>query len=543
LLAAPGRALEILPAGEIRLSELGPMILGDDESTIRIFALKGLELSSQIIALDESNRLFGIVSGRNMTIRAGFEKYHSEIGEHVRKIETAEREALHERLRQDYASPVRIDNVYVFDSANARRGGEPVSVLVDDGIIKSIGTSLQSAWDTETGVVIDGEGGTLLPGLYDMHAHNSYDSVLFHLAAGVTSTRDMGNDPRQLADIMRQIDERELAGPRITPAGLVEARTPYSVRIGIIADAVEDALDAVHWYAGNGYYEIKIYNSMIPEWVPPIVAEAGKLGLGVSGHVPAFTTPDEMILAGYDSIAHVNQLMLGWLLEPGEDTRSPLRLTGMKRAHDLDLTAPAVRKTVELMQTHDVALDTTAIILERLMLSRAGQVQPGDEPYLEHMPIGYQRYRKRTFVPLESPGDAKEYEQAFEKVLATIKLLHDNDVALLVGTDDATGFSVHRELELYVQAGIPAATTLAIASLGAARYLRQEERLGRIEPGYFADFLLVRGDPTQDISAVREVRMVSAGGSWYIPEEIYEALGVQPFGARPEVKRTGAAAR
>jgi imidazolonepropionase-like amidohydrolase len=173
------------------------------------------------------------------------------------------------------------------------------------------------------------------------------------------------------------------------------------------------------------------------------------------------------------------------------------------------------------------------------MISRAGEVQPGDEPYLDHMPIGYQRYRKRTFVPLDSPADSKKYEEAFRTVLDTITLLHDNQVELLIGTDDGTGFSVHRELELYVEAGIPAGTTLAIASLGAARYLGQDERLGRIVPGFLADFFLVPGDPTKDISAIRQIRMVSAGGVYYFPEEIYEASGILPFGSRPAIDAAG----
>jgi imidazolonepropionase-like amidohydrolase len=120
-------------------------------------------------------------------------------------------------------------------------------------------------------------------------------------------------------------------------------------------------------------------------------------------------------------------------------------------------------------------------------------------------------------------------------MLAVIKLLHDSEVGLLVGTDDTTGFTVHRELELYVKAGIPAPAVLAIATLGSARYLGEEDQLGSIEAGKLADFLLVDGDPATDISAIRQVRAVSRGGVVYFPDQIYPALGIQPFAARPEV--------
>jgi imidazolonepropionase-like amidohydrolase len=181
------------------------------------------------------------------------------------------------------------------------------------------------------------------------------------------------------------------------------------------------------------------------------------------------------------------------------------------------------------MREHGTALDTTAVILERLMLSRAGEVQPGDQPYLEHMPIGYQRYRKRTFVPLDEPGDDGAYRQGFATLVKVVKLLHDNGITLLIGTDDTTGFTVHRELELYVKSGIPAAATLSIASLGAAAYLGQQDELGSIAPGKRADFFLVPGDPVKDISAIRQVRLVSRGGTVYFPEEIYRELGIEPF--------------
>jgi imidazolonepropionase-like amidohydrolase len=201
----------------------------------------------------------------------------------------------------------------------------------------------------------------------------------------------------------------------------------------------------------------------------------------------------------------------------------------MKRAADLDLDDPRVQRTMQLMQQHGTSLDTTSVILERLMLSRAGETPPGDVAYLSHMPIGYQRYRKRTFVPLTEPGDDEQYQAAFETLLHVMKLLYDNDVRMLPGTDDGTGFTVLRELELYVKAGIPAPDTLAMATLGAARYLELDTEVGSIEPGKYADFFLVPGNPLENISEIREIRLVSRGGVVYFPSEIYRALGIRPF--------------
>lgn len=533
LLDAPEQTLEILPAGHLGIQELHRTTVGDEALPIGIYSLSGIWLTPQMIALDESRRLFASIGGRSVVIREGYESAAEVLRELSRQLENDRIRVLQRELGHEYDRPVRINNVYVFDPSIPGRS-ELKSVVVEDGLISAVESPVTDV-PSMNEVIVDGEGGTLVAGLFDMHAHNSLDSGLFYLASGVTSTRDMGNDIALLEELSTGVESGELPGPRMTRAGLIEARSPYSARIGIVAESLDDALQAVRWYADNGYYEIKTYNSMKPEWVAPVVAEARKAGLGVTGHVPAFTSPDTVIEAGYNSIAHINQLMLGWLLEPGEDTRTPLRLTGMKRAVDLDVQSERVQHTLSLMREYGTAQDTTAIILERLMKSRAGEIQPGDLPYLDHMPIGYQRYRKRTFVPLDEEGDDAAYDEAFDSLLAVIQELHRNGIQLLVGTDDATGFSVHRELELYVEAGISPSETLALATLGSAQYLQLADRVGSIEPGKYADFLLVPGDPTTDISAIRQIRLVASRGVIYFPFDIYNAINIRPFASRPAV--------
>jgi imidazolonepropionase-like amidohydrolase len=527
LLAAHGHELNVLPSGRMKLQTLESLNIGESELPITIYELSGIQMDPQLVALDANQQMFASFSGGSGLIRSGHEASLPVLQEWARGHELRRLQQMQSELAHRFTAPIRYRNVRVFDSVQSKLT-EPVSVLVGAGRIQAI-EAADAAGDPSQEVIVDGEGGTLVPGLFDMHSHASMDTGLFYLAAGVTSTRDMGNDNDLLAEILRATEAGELAGPRITPDGMIEARSPHSVRLGVVAENLEEALAAVRWYAANGYFEIKTYNSMNPDWVVPLVQEARKLGLGVTGHVPAFMSPDAVIEAGYDSIAHINQLMLGWLLGPEEDTRTPLRLTGMKRAANLDLNSPRVQKTIALMKQHGTSLDTTSVILERVMLSRAGEIPAGDVAYLSHMPIGYQRYRKRTFVPLPEPGDDAEYQAAFNTLLQTMKLLYDNNIRMLPGTDDGTGFTVHRELELYVKAGIPAAETLRMATLGSAEYLKVADEVGSIESGKHADFLLVDGNPVQDISAIRNVRLVSRGGVIYFPAEIYAALGIQPF--------------
>lgn len=108
--------------------------------------------------------------------------------------------------------------------------------------------------------------------------------------------------------------------------------------------------------------------------MPALVAEARRLGLRVMGHVPAFTSADAMIAAGYDEITHINQLALGWIIKPGEATRMLFRLTALGRLSGLDLDSAAVQSTLDTTKDKGIALDPTIGIHENLQLNRDGSV-------------------------------------------------------------------------------------------------------------------------------------------------------------------------
>lgn len=534
LLKAPNHTLPLAPAGEMRLKEVRKLTLGAGKAAtpVTVYELTGIDLDPSYVLVDKRGELFGALSGG--LIREGAEGFLPTLQKVSREIELQEAQAAQTKLAHRFETPVRITNVRVFDPKSMALGG-PSTVIIYRDRITSVEPYQAGASVPAGETVIDGQGGTLMAGLHDMHSHTSLSSNLFNLAAGVTATRDQGNYNEELLGWLEGLDTGKLAGPRIVRNGFLEGRSPYSARHGFIADSLEGALENVRWYADHGYWQIKIYNSMNPDWVAPIAAEAHRLGMGVTGHVPAFSSADRVIKDGYDDIAHVNQLMLGWILDPKEDTRTPLRLTGMARGKDLDLSSPKVQATVAAMKEKGVALDTTAMILERLMLSRSGQVQAGDAPYLSHGPIGYQRYRKRNFVTINNPQQDADYQAGYAKVLEVLKLLDDNGVQLLPGTDDGTGFSVHRELEVYVNAGISPGKTLRLATLDSEKYFGRDHSLGSIERGKLADLILVDGDPTKDISDIRKVRMTMVGGVAYYPAEIYDHLNIKPFAAPPPV--------
>jgi len=527
LKAAPDQSLEVTPGGRLTLTKVRSQTFGPGALPVTIYRLTGLQLQPGYVMLDEAGRLVADFSGGAVTVREDLAANAPELMRMTGALEGERIHALQTLLAHRFDAPVRIRNVRIFQP---RTGDLSVrsSVTVFGDRIAAIVPEPDVPTDVSD-YEIDGQGGTLVPGLHDMHAHNTLQTGLFYLGAGVTSVRDMGNSNAFLLNLTRDIDQGLAPGPRIVRDGMLEGRSPYSVRTGLLADTLDEALEDVRWYGQRGYRQIKIYNSLHPEWVAPVAQEAHRLDMGVTGHVPAFVTPDQAIEAGYGEISHINQLMLGWLLQPGEDSRTTLRLTAMARAADLDLSSLPVRRTIALMQEHDVALDTTAVALEVLMLSRAGEPAPSSIGYVDHMPIGYQRYRRRSFVDIDSPAVDQSYKAAFETLLDTLKLLHDSGVQLLPGTDAGTGFTVHRELELYVRAGLTPAEALSLGTLKAEQYMGRDQSLGSIERGKLADFFLVPGDPTRDINAIRQIRMVMKGGALYFPSEIHQALGIRPF--------------
>jgi imidazolonepropionase-like amidohydrolase len=533
LLKTKDRSIDVAPSGRLRLEELKKTHVGDVPVTA--YAITGANLSPEILLLAADGSLFAELGGRDVLVRKGFESKVPELQALGSDLRATRLKEMQQRLAHRFDVPIRIRNVRVFDP-HTEKLSDPVSVVVFRNRISSVSAE-PAGFEAPTGeVVINGSGGTLLAGLHDMHSHNSGESGLFYLAAGVTSVRDLGNDNALLLDLAQRIESGEMPGPRIVRAGLIEGRSSYSARIGRIPETLPEAIEIVRWYSDHGYRQMKIYNSFNPDWVAPVATEAHRLGMRVSGHVPAFMSPDRAIRDGYDEINHINQLVLGWITEPQDDTRTTLRLTAMgERTASLDLNSEKVRNTIALMKERKIALDTTMVILERLLASRAGQVNPGDAPYLDHMPIGYQRYRKRSFVDFKNQAEDQAYLRSVDKLLDLMKVLYSEGIQMLPGTDDTSGFTVHRELELYQKAGIPAAKVLRMATYDCEKYLGFEQSLGSIEAGKLADFVLLQGDPTRDVSAVRQMRLVMKDGLIYFPSEIYQALGIEPFSTPPAV--------
>lgn len=534
--------IDVYPAGEARIEHRSAMSFDGPEGTVGINAYQifGLSLNPALVFLDQDRQFFAVASPRFSIVREGYEAADEQLRQYSEKLSTDRFVEIQSNVAHSYDEPVRIRNVRIFDAEQLKLT-DPRDVVVYGKRIASVEPANSPASNGE--VTIDGAGGTLVPGMYEMHGHLSQDNALLNIAAGVTSVRDMGNENAVLKSLINRIESGEIAGPRITRSCFIEGKSEFSAATGETVATLEEGLDMVRWCGARNFHQVKLYNSMRPEWAETLVKEAHSLGMRVAGHVPAFSSANEMIEAGFDEITHANQLMLGWVLNEGEDTRTLFRFTAMKRFPSLNLGGEDVQYTIGRMQERSVAHDPTIAIHEHGLTAIDGEIAPMGRAIFDHLPTNEQRSYRSALFGAETPEERAEYVAAFDTIVETMTQLHEDGILLVPGTDLGGSFAYHRELELFETFGMSPAEVLRRASYDMAHYLGQAEDLGTITKNQYADFFLVPGDPTKDLGQLRKIRMVVSDGVVYFPAEIYPSFGIRPFTAAPTVTEVDEAAQ
>jgi imidazolonepropionase-like amidohydrolase len=524
-----GGTLPLLPRGEARVER-------EADTTIRgrhltVYALAGLDFLPTRVWLDDDRGFFGMVDPWWSFVPEGWEdaiKPLVAIQERL-QAERDRREAARLAHRPP-AAGLAIVHARVFD-AEAKRWLPDRTVLVKGDRIAAVGPARRLK-PPKGAEVIDAQGRALLPGLWDMHVHMGGVDGPLNLAAGVTTVRDMDNDPDRLADLARRYDAGAALGPRVLKVGLVEGTGPSSAASKFNIASLEEGRRAIDFYASRGYRQFKLYNSTTPALVPELAKAAHARGLRVSGHVPFGMLAADAVRGGYDEIQHINQVMLQFFADRQTDTRTLVRFTlPGEKAAGLDLASAPVKEFVALLRAHKTVVDPTVAVFESTYLARPGVMDPTMAPVADRLPPVVAR--GGLVGGLAAPG-AKDalYRRSFQAMLAFLKLLHGAGVPLVAGTDGFSGFMLHRELELYVEAGIPAGDVLQLATLGAARIMRLDGRTGSIATGKDADLVLVDGDPLARMRDLRRVVTVVKGGVVYDAAAVYATVGVRPAVAR-----------
>lgn len=527
LLQAPGQRMALLPAGEASIKCGADLNVGDgaNKRHVTAYLIEGLGFSPSTVWLDDDQKFFASVDRFFSVVREGWEASVPKLLDKQEALANERSASLARSLIHKPLEPVAITNANLFDSATGQ--SVPGSTVVIEGShIRAVGKDGAVKIPAQARKV-DAGGKALLPGLWDMHVHVSPNDGLLHLAAGVTSVRDLANDNDALLKIKRDIENGKDIGPRITMRGFMDGRGPYTGPTKVFVDNEAEARSAIENYAKLGYDGIKVYSSIKPELVPTIIKLAHAKGLRVSGHVPAFMTAQQFVEAGADEIQHINFIFLNFF-DDVKDTRTPQRFIAVaERAATLDLNSERVRSFVRLLKDHNVVLDPTLTVFEGLFTDRPGKISASYTAIADRLPPQVRREFLAGGLPVPEGKDAR-YRESQRATLRMMKLIYDSGITIVPGTDGLAGFTLHRELELYAQAGISAPDVLRIATLGAARVARRDQELGSITPGKLADMVLVDGDPAKRISDVRHTSLVIKDGAFYEPAALYTALGIKP---------------
>jgi imidazolonepropionase-like amidohydrolase len=533
--AAKHGEVALLPSGRARVSKVAERTVtaGGQSARIAEYQIDGLGFTPTYFWADRDNRLFAFVAGAWFRVlRPGWESIGDALAAAQDSLEK-QRDAEVARTLADHPNgAVVFRHATVFDAPNARLvAGQ--TVVVRGNRIESVGPD--NAARVPAGArLIDATGKTLLPGLWDMHTHNSALDGRLHIAGGVTTVRDMANDIDDLRHLRESWDSGTAIGPRVIMAGFIDGPGPYAGPTKVLVSTRDSALAWVDRYQSLGYEQIKLYSSLDTALVRPIAERTHALGLRLSGHIPNHMTAAKAILAGYDEIQHINMLFLNF---EGDsiDTRTPSRFSAPGRyGADLDLHSDSVRAFLDLLKAHHTVLDLTLATFEGMYTVRPGAMDEGGQRIANRMPAEVRRGFLAGGIAT-SDSEQTRYRASWAKMLAFAKLLNDNGIPIVAGTDCMAGFCLQRELELYSKAGIPNARVLQIATWGGATVMKRTDRLGAIRPGYLADLVLVAGDPVADMTNIEHTDLVMKNGVLYDPAAIYRTIGVLPWreGARP----------
>ena len=379
-------------------------------------------------------------------------------------------------------------------------------VLIENGLIKSTGKA-GTVKIPVNAKIINAQGKTILPGLWDMHSHfEQAEWGPAYLAAGVTTVRDCGNEFGYINAIKAAIDGGKGVGPNIIKAGIIDGKGQYALGI-IQADTKEEAIKAVDRYQQNGFQQIKIYSSVKPAIVKAICDEAHRLGLTVTGHIPNGMTLQQGVDSGMNMVNHMQYV---YAMMKRNDDRS------------IDMNDSVSIAAINFIKQHHVVIDPTIGVFEMAFRNVKDNVTQL-EPAFYNLPLPLQALFKNMGM---EPAQAAKYKPLVNGMQMLVKKLYDAGVPIVAGTDMGfPGYSLDRELELYVNAGLTPAEAIKTATIIPATVMHTDNMTGSIDAGKQADIIIVDGDPLKNISEIRKVSVVIKGGKVYDPVKLHQMVG------------------
>jgi len=402
---------------------------------------------------------------------------------------------------------------------------ERATVRIEGGRIASIG---RGGEDVPSGAeAIDGRGLWAVPGLIDTHVHldlAGVETLPLFLAAGVTTIRDLGGPLDTLAGARRSLADGA-AGPRLLFTGpFIDGDPPTWPTQTVASNDPDAAVAAVDACLAAGADAIKLYTTLPPESVRRCIEHVGGR-VPVTGHLGR-TLASEAMAAGINGLEHAlltpyNDFAPEELrTAPGEVMVTPgfwQKVYQGWLAADLD--CERARRWIDLLVQRDVSLCPTLTVAP-------GAGDTPDPELLRYAPRVAERWEEASRLqPAVTPEARDRARGARSRLQELVGRVHDAGGRIVAGTDTGAirhlvpGFALHEELSLLAGAGLSNVDVLRAATARAAEALRRSD-LGAIEPGRRADLLLLRGNPLDDLSALRDIHRVVLDGRVFDPGEL-----------------------
>lgn len=405
----------------------------------------------------------------------------------------------------------------VFDAVRSEMLPNQI-VIVRGSRIESIGPDSSDTVVPGNAQIVNAVGKYIVPGLIDAHAHLQHQLNLAHmtgeevlplyLACGVTSLREIGDQVSVQKLITNYTDTHPQIAPRIFMCSpLIDGAQTFHQDIGWGISDPEQVPAFVEDMKAWGVTTLKLYVGTERPVGKRVIEEAHKRGLMVAGHLGLYHA-QEAVPDGIDCLEHIWSVF-DYIIPDGP------RPDGYRSV--MDLTTPKAKDLIASIKEHNTAVDPTLTIFRNaLLLTDLEAVY--NNPDLAYVPA---RLRKRWESHRANQGLKPETfelrRKEFEKYLELTGILYREGVTILAGTDTAEpyvipGFSLHEELELLVESGLPASAALQSATIHNARALKQEANLGSIAAGKLADMVVLSADPLADIRNTRKIDKVIRGG-------------------------------
>jgi imidazolonepropionase-like amidohydrolase len=519
--------LATLPSGQVKIEPRGQdsvKIDGKDQMFDR-FTIEGLIWGRETLWFDASRNLVAEVStdaefDHFEAIRDGYE---SGLGTFVGRAGSDEMAALADiskGISGSHAEKIALVGGTLIDGT----GHEPIAdsvVVIERGRIVDAGPKSRVKIPGGT-QKIDARGKTILPGLWDMHAH--FEQVEWgpiYLAAGATTVRDCGNEFEFITAVRDAVVNGRGLGPRLLLAGIVDGTGPLALGVARV-DTPEEARMWTDRYHDAGFQQMKIYSSVKLEEVKDVAEEAHRLEMTVTGHVPEGLNAYQVIEAGQDQINHISYIA-DIMTPPLPEGAS--RLDRANAAANIDLKSPEAQKAIAFLVQHGTVVDPTVALFEFFTASSA-KLPASIEPGVTHVAPELQAILAEAGPPT---AHTELQEKIVQKDLAIIGALHQAGVPIVSGTDQTVpGYSLYREIELYVQAGFTPIEAIQAATIVPARVMGLDKELGTVEAGKRADLIILDANPLESIHNIRKVEFVITNGVMYNCAELWRSVGFKP---------------